>query len=376
MHTGRPSYRERGESYQADACRPVAEAVAAGTLRYHALVRGQYPGTQLPTHALPGMRNLGFWNVAKPQPWGLDWHRNEGIELTFLERGRLEFAVQEASYSLQAGDLTFTRPWQPHRLGNPHVMPSRLHWVILDVGVQRPHQPWQWPSWFVLTPRDRKELTTMLRHAAKPVWRAGEELRACFRRIASAVEGDQAADSSSRLAAYLNELFVLVLELLRQGEVPFDESLATALTTVELFWQDVRQNLSLLARPWSVSEMARSCGMGVTQFTRLCRESANMTPMECLGYHRVEAAKRTLLEQSRATVTQVGLACGFGSSQYFAKVFREVTGCTPREFRRRQGLGSVANVTPSPERPTACGTRGGSTSSPRRRPPPGSADRP
>jgi len=362
-----PTYRERRQSYQADACRPVAEAIAAGSIRYRALVRGQYPGTQLPAHALPGMRNLGFWNIANPQAWGLDWHRNEGIELTFVERGRLEFAVQGAGYALQAGDLTFTRPWQPHRLGGPHVTPSHLHWVILDVGVQSPHQPWQWPSWLVLTPRDRKELTTMLRHAAKPVWRAGDGVRACFRRIAAAVEADRAGGNASLLAAYLNELFVLVLELLRRGEVPFDESLATALTTVELFWQDVRQNQSLLARPWSVSEMARSCGMGVTQFTRLCREAANMTPMECLGYHRVEAAKAILIEQPRATVTQVGLACGFGSSQYFAKVFREVTNCTPREFRSREGLGGRAKVIPPPARPTVCGTRGGSTSSPRDR---------
>lgn len=336
MRTPAPVYREHRQRYHADACRPVAEALAAGTIHYRALVRGQYPGTKLPAHALPGMRNLGFWNIAKPQPWGLDWHRNEGIELTFLERGRLDFLTQEAACQLQAGDLTFTRPWQPHRLGSPHVTPSRLHWVILDVGVQSPHQPWQWPAWLVLTPRDRKELTAMLRHAAKPVWHAGEALRACFRRIAAAVEADRDGDNASRLAAYLNELFVLVLELLRQGEVPFDESLATAQRTVELFWQEVRHDRAVLARPWCVSQMARCCGMGVTQFTRLCRQSVNMTPMEYLGYCRVEAAKGLLRAQPEETVTQVGLDIGFGSSQYFAKVFRAIVGCSPTEFRAQR----------------------------------------
>ena len=281
------------------------------------------------------MRSLGFWDICEQQKWGLCPHRNEGIEITYVERGRLAIAVEQNDYLLQPGDLTYTRPWQPHSLGSPNVTPSRLHWVILDVGVRKPHQPWRWPSWVVLTPKDREELTTMLRQAAQPVWHAGEETRACFQRIAAAVEVDRHGSNASRLAAYLNELFVLLLELLRQGGVAFDESLATAHHTVGLFWEELRQSLPLLARPWSVGEMARYCGMGITQFTRLCRQLANMTPMEYLSHQRVEAAQRMLHEQPQATVTEVGFACGFGSSQYFAKVFRQLAGCSPTQYRQR-----------------------------------------
>ena len=263
VETFPPIYRERRQTYHADTCRPVAEAAATGAIRYEALVRGQYPGRKLTGEDLAGAgRNLGFWDVATPQSWGLDWHRNEGIELTFLERGTLGFEVEGAACLIQPGDLTFNRPWQPHRLGDPHVGPSLLHWVILDVGVQRPHQPWQWPSWLVLTPRDREELTTMLRQAAKPVWHAGEDVLGCFRRIAGAIETDREGSSISRLTAYLNELFVLLLDLLRQGGVPFDESFATVQHTVKLFWKEMRQNGSHLEYPWSVEEMAKSLRHG------------------------------------------------------------------------------------------------------------------
>ena len=88
-----PIYREHGKAFRADTCRPVAKAVADGKIGYAALVRGHYPGRKLPATALPGLRNLGFWSIESPQGWGLGWHRNEGVEITFLENGRLDFAV-------------------------------------------------------------------------------------------------------------------------------------------------------------------------------------------------------------------------------------------------------------------------------------------
>ena len=142
-------YKTQGHTYQADNSQPLIQAVEAGRLRFGALARGSYPGKQLPSPALPGLRTAGYWDVVEPQGWGLDWHRNEGIEITFLETGRLDFAVDQQRFALGADDLTITRPWQPHRVGNPHVSPGRLHWVILDVDVRRPNQTWKWPGWIL-----------------------------------------------------------------------------------------------------------------------------------------------------------------------------------------------------------------------------------
>jgi AraC-like DNA-binding protein len=332
-----PVYKAHGKAFKADTCRPVAEAVEQGKIQYKALVRGHYPGSQLPRGALGGVRNVGFWSIDAPQPWGLAWHRNEGIELTFLESGQLDFAADDRRYHLRAGDLTFTRPWQRHCVGNPNVTPSRLHWLILDLGVRRPHQPWRWPSWLVLTPDDREELTTKLRQAVDAVWHAHGDVVTCFQRIGAAVAADRDGDNASRLAAYLNELFVLLLDLLRQGQVSFDQTLASAQQTVDLFWKDMRRNTEFLATDWAVREMAHQCGLGVTQFTRHCRQLTNMTPMEYLARCRIVAATELLKVEPDRSVTDVGLSLGFSSSQYFAKVFRKHTGCTPSEYRRRYG---------------------------------------
>ena len=330
-----PIYQEQGRTYEADTCRPVVEAVQAGKLRHVVLARGHYPGCRLARNALPGVKVVGFWDADRRQDWGLDWHRNEGIELTFLESGRLGFAVEGEEFHLKAGDLTFTRPWQQHRVGDPHVDAGRLHFLILDVGVRRPHQTWRWPSWIVLTADDLRQLTDILRHNEQPVWHATTEVARSFSRIGAAVEADQDGSGISSLAVHLNQLFLLLLEMFRCQEVSLDESLSSTRRTVELFWTDLSQNPDHLALEWTVRGMARRCGMGVTNFIHHSKQLVNMTPIQYLNHCRLTAAAQLLKEHPDRSITDLALACGFASSQYFATLFRRNFGTTPRAFRDR-----------------------------------------
>ena len=329
----RPIYQDVDQTYQADTCRGLIEGAAAGQVRLEALVHGHYPGRPLPRGALPGVKTFGFWDAVADQNWGLDWHRNEGIELTFLESGRLEFAVDRTRCQLRPHHLTVTRPWQAHRVGDPHVTAGRLHWLILDVNVRRPHQPWRWPAWLVLTPGDRDELTRLLRHNEEPVWPATPKLAACFHEIAHAVETDDGGRNVSRLTVCLNDLFLLVLDLFRSHPVPLDRSLTSTQRTVQLFWQELQQNREHLAVEWTVARMAKRCGLGVTRFTQLSKELTNMPPMQYLNRCRLTAAAELLVRQPDLSITEVALECGFGSAQYFTTLFGGVFGVTPKRYR-------------------------------------------
>ena len=329
----RPIYQDHGKTFQADTCAPLAYAVRRGQVRLEALVRGHYPGRKLPPKALPGVKTVGFWDARHAQEWGLTWHRNEGIELTFLERGSVAFAVDDHRTRLRADDLTVTRPWQRHRVGDPHVEAGRLHWLILDLGVRRPHQPWRWPAWLVLTKSDREELTDYLRHNERPMWAATPEIRHCFQRIAGAVENDRHGEQASRLAALINELFVLALEMFRQRRVTLDTSLASTERTVELFWADLQRSSDHLAAPWTVEAMARQCGLGVTRFIHHSKQLTNATPITHLTQCRLEAAALLLRAAPGRSILDVALACGFSSSQYFATLFRRQFGSTPTAYR-------------------------------------------
>ncbi len=100
-----PIFRGRTENFYADACGTLVAAAEANTVHFKALARGHYPGRRLSKHALVGVKTIGFWDARLNQSWGLDWHRNEGIEFTFLERGRVGFSIDNHQLPQKPNDL-------------------------------------------------------------------------------------------------------------------------------------------------------------------------------------------------------------------------------------------------------------------------------
>lgn len=325
-------FLDQTTAYHADRCEPLVRAVARGEVKLRALARRGYPGSALPARILPEVSTVGFWDATTTQNWGLDWHRNEGIELTYLSRGRLDFAVDGRSHPLESGCLTITRPWQAHRVGNPNVRASRLHWLILDVGVRRPNQNWHWPDWLILSPDDLHRLTNILRHNERPVWKVNARIGDCFERIASLLAANNPQRAHTWLQFHLNELLLAVLEMLRSKKVVLDEKLSTSRRTVELFLVALPDHLETL---WTLDEMAARCGLGRTRFADYCRQITNVTPLEYLLNCRMDAACRQLRLAPERSISDIGFACGFQSSQYFTTIFHRCTGLSPREFRKR-----------------------------------------
>jgi len=99
--------------YEIDRCGPQKHAIETGKINFHALTKGHYPGTPVPENILSGLNSIGFWNAGGAQDWGLDPHRNEGVEIMFLETGTMAFAADERKYNLRAGQFTLDLPIDP-----------------------------------------------------------------------------------------------------------------------------------------------------------------------------------------------------------------------------------------------------------------------
>ena len=327
-------FEGRGERFVADSCEPLAAAAERGDLALQALSRGSYPGRRLLSGELPEVRSAGVWDASRDQDWGLAWHRNEGIEITYLARGALGFDVDGRSQPLRPGHVTITRPWQEHRVGDPNVAASRLHWLILDVGVRRPHQPWVWPDWLLLPDGLARRLTTLLQQNEQPVWPADDALGRAFERLADVLGDDASEARETRLKLRVNELLLALLEVLEGHDIALDRSLPSAQRSVELFLASLAQRCG---EPWSLQRMAEACGLGRSRFTHYCKRLTNMTPVEYLTHCRVHAARRLLATPASGTISDVAYACGFETSQYFATVFRAHTGVTPSGYRAGRG---------------------------------------
>ncbi|MCC8027881.1 MAG: AraC family transcriptional regulator [Clostridium sp.] len=83
-----------------------------------------------------------------------------------------------------------------------------------------------------------------------------------------------------------------------------------------------------------ISHLSEAAYSSERECFRAFQDSLHMTPVEYIQNYRIQMACRLLAETDQA-VTSICHACGLGSSSYFGKIFREHTGCTPVEYRRK-----------------------------------------
>ena len=342
-----PTFKTSKDIYLADTCSALCEAVAQKTLTMKALVRGHYPGERLPKNILPGLLSVGYWNAGHKQDWGLDWHRNEGLELSFLRSGSIAFATANHSQTLIPNNMTICGPWQLHRVGTPFIDTGILQWLILDQKIHSADQQWSWPHWIILTKKDLGELTRLLLYNSQSICIANGKMVSCWDQLFRAVRDDKNESRFSQIAVSINELLLLLLTFLRENEKSKEDEVVVALSpslhTVKLFLDELKCIPRLLEKQWSIKEMAKLCRMSESHFTLCCRKLTNKSPTHFLNHCRVQLALSFIKRDPQKTITDVALDCGFNTSQYFATVFKKITGKTPSSYLNAANEGTVAD---------------------------------
>ncbi len=95
----------------------------------------------------------------------------------------------------------------------------------------------------------------------------------------------------------------------------------------------------------SLQQMAGAAGLSSSYFNQMFRKSTGQAAHQFVLNARVEHAK-DLLKSRRLRIIDVGLSCGFQTSQHFARVFRSICSVTPTEYRRALGVRSTSDREP------------------------------
>lgn len=84
---------------------------------------------------------------------------------------------------------------------------------------------------------------------------------------------------------------------------------------------------------WTVSAMAEYCHLSADYFAHSFRKRTGAAPMQYLNELRIEKA-RELLENQELSIAAIGALTGYEDPLYFSRVFRKITGCSPRAYRK------------------------------------------
>ena len=84
----------------------------------------------------------------------------------------------------------------------------------------------------------------------------------------------------------------------------------------------------------SLEDLAQSVQLSTAHFSQMFRKTTGQTPHQFVLRQRVEHAKE-MLRRAEARVLDVAVACGFKTQQHFARVFRQICGASPTEYREQ-----------------------------------------
>lgn len=84
----------------------------------------------------------------------------------------------------------------------------------------------------------------------------------------------------------------------------------------------------------TLEEMAEAVQLSVAHFSQMFRKSTGQSPHQFFLHQRVKRAKE-MLRSVETRVLDVAVACGFKTQQHFARVFRQVCGASPTEYRQQ-----------------------------------------
>jgi AraC-like DNA-binding protein len=260
---------------------------------------------------------LGVYTYNRAHPDLPVHHHARGLEICFLARGNQTFEVGGQIYRLRGGDVFVTFPDEPHSTGGAPSEPGVLYWLNLRLPA---------PGHRLLDlPRDESAaIVAGLVRLPERHFRATRPTKSLFGELFKLYDATEVPHRGCRLRCTVLRLLLEILDgARRHGGTASSPRLREIVRLIREHPQD----------DYSLRDLSRRAHVSLSHFKRVFKAETGLAPREYILQAKIETAKARL-RRSDASVTQIALELGFVSSQYFATVFRRLTGTTPTAYRR------------------------------------------
>lgn len=259
------------------------------------------------------------------------WHSHEGFELLFLLEGATayEFTGKDA-VQLHGGHFLVVPPHLVHRGQHNVRSPSSICGLALKAAASK---AWKNTNF---TSADVARLLTALENASRKVHPFSPALRWLVRRLMEETAAYPVAPLRAEAAIALRALICAVLvEAMRQMLVPPSEPQKFVTAAIEYLRLHLHEQVRM-------SDLVRHVGFSRARMFDMFKTQTGRTPNDYLQRLRIEKAQEQLRHTS-LSVTDIALASGFSSGQYFSTVFARYSGVSPSDFRKGLKAGNSAS---------------------------------
>ncbi len=275
------------------------------------------------------INDFGFEEYKDIRQKPLSLHYNKGIEICFVTKGRYNWVVDDKSYLLFPGDGFITCPWEKHGSPREVVDLGEIYWIVIRPELFLQTGRFKLGRWSKLNRQANDLLGKVLSENRNHSLLKAQFLKPLFLELQNELTRKEFG-YYQRVCGLVEELLIKTVRLLQNRENRMIKNQQWFLN----FENRLKEEIS---KKWTLEEMTRESGVGVTTFTQLVKEQSGYTPANFLIFLRLEKAKELLL-QTTNKLTDIALECGFYSSQHFSSTFSKWIGMTPNGYRKRNKI--------------------------------------
>ncbi len=267
----------------------------------------------------PGTHGVCFTSKNSASSYPVHWHND--VELIIALKNGVKFQIKDTTYSPEKGDILVIWPRQLHELIQAPKDGTEL--IQFSILLVEKHLDLMSVSKFVrefnhLPCSDLPELTSDI---ADKIYQIKEEL------------SSDNLFTETRCKILIYETLLMIAEYAMNekkeqiGKAQFSDTTWHHIHNACLFiMEHSGENLTQ-------AMVATHVGLSPYYFSRIFREYTHATFPAYLSRVRVQTAIR-LLADKNLSITECAFTAGFQSTTAFNKVFHEITGHSPREYRK------------------------------------------
>lgn len=156
------------------------------------------------------------------------------------------------------------------------------------------------------------------------------ELLRIFERLDEEIFG-QAPEYRLMIRAHLSGLWIQLYRLIKDRHDIVNRDQSPSLTHFRHFQKLIKQ----ATYPKSIPDFADELNISAVHLNRICQSVVGKSALDLIQEHQIEEAKK-YLRYTSYSISEIAFLLKFEYPNYFAKLFRKITGMSPKAFRENQ----------------------------------------
>ncbi len=253
------------------------------------------------------------------------YHYHRGIELLFVHCGKGTLVVNRKVYSLEAGSIVFIQPFQLHR-------------VQFDVSEQIPYErtvltfePFTYAPYFNMFSKTYRFFEHLWKDdLSNQVFRMDSNepyISALLKHLDNKIKESKGTDDLEGTGM----MILAILEYMQSlNEIKSLQGNPRSERHAEKIMQWVEENYT---KPFELDELTASLHLSKHHISHLFRSETGSSITDYVIARRIRQAC-WLLKSEAVSIEQIGARVGVPHFSYFCRLFKKITGLTPKQYRK------------------------------------------